>query len=178
MTSASTSCWPHTMHDGVRDDALHNLASMVVAAQPPEAAWDHAGLVSIYNYVGDRITVHCKHQLTDLKRRGLPTGPTTPSKCSPTGKKLNHSVYLLFRLGPQHVPRVSCLERDHQLSSRLIHLRSYGFQEVLVQGHPGGHLCRKFREFQSVDRRVPLLNWVFFRNWKIAATSLRSPDSS
>ena len=79
MTSASTS-WPHTMMVFLM---MLFMTSMVLVAQPPEAAWDLAGLVNIYNFVRDSITVYCRDQFTDLKPQRIAHGADYTFKVQP-----------------------------------------------------------------------------------------------
>lgn len=123
---------------------LFYMTSMVVAE------WDHAapGLVGIYNNVGDQITVRCKDQLTDLMPQRIAHRADYTFKAQPDPEET--TMYTFFRVGPQHVSRISCLGRE-QLSSRHFHLRSCGFQEVLVQRYAEGHLrCHLAHSSQSV----------------------------
>ena len=149
MTSASAS-WPHTMMVFVM---MLFMISMVVAAQPPEAAWDHAGLVNIYNYVGDSITVHCKDRFTDLKTQRIAHGADYTFKVQPSREET--TLYTSSFVGAS-----TCSKSF--LSGEGAAIKTHPSAELRLPGSactrpPRRASLSQLPAFQSVDRRVPLL---------------------
>ena len=169
MTPASTSS-PHTMMVFVM---MLFMTTMVVAAQPPEAAWDHAGLVNIYNYVGDSITVHCKDQFTDLKPQRIAHGADYTFKVQPNQEETTlYTCSFIWGLNTfQEFPV----------------WRGSSYQDSSICGATASRKCL-YKATQKgifvatssipVSRPEGASTWALFRNWIIVAMSPRSPDSS
>ena len=172
MTSASTS-WPHTMMVFVM---MFSMTSIVVAAQPPdEAEWDHTGLVNIYNYVGDSITVHCKDQFTDLKPQRIAHGADYTFKVQPNQEET--TVYTC-----------SFVWGRLNMFQEFPVWRGSSYQDSSTCGATASRKCL-YKATQKgilvatssipVSRPEGASTWALSRNWIIAAaTSPRSPGSS
>jgi hypothetical protein len=171
MTTAWTS-WPLlTIIVSVMN--LLFITSMVVAAQPPEAASDHAGLVDIYNYVEDPITVHCKDQFTDLKPQSIAPGADYTFKVQPNQEETTlYTCSFVWGLN---------------MSQEFPVWRGSSYQDSSICGAMASRKCL-YKATQKgifvatssipVSRPEGASTWVLFRNWTSAAMSSRSPDSS